>query len=255
MPTLHRNHSIASTVSDRSPAQYESFEAPYKSSTVRPAGYNRRLSSRRSQGSSRGLGLDYPYADGVATPSRSPSLSLSCASLPPDSPASTIFGSGSFRRGSTQSNISSASTDYSRRGSTQFNLSQSTSHDFWNAFFNSVAVNKFGPEFTNARLVYDALVKEFPNGLPTHESCMTRGPDHVEDYEEFIRSSFWCCRNCFPLKSFSLQALHNSPLITMEAVDCGPGGIADYAVTLDNLGGKRYWAMTHPEVCPCGGVV
>ena len=34
MPTLHRNHSIATTVSDCSPAQYESFEAPYKSSPV-----------------------------------------------------------------------------------------------------------------------------------------------------------------------------------------------------------------------------
>jgi len=35
MPTLYRNHSIATTVSDCSPAQYESFEAPYKSPPVR----------------------------------------------------------------------------------------------------------------------------------------------------------------------------------------------------------------------------
>ena len=219
----------------------------------RPTGYNRRLSSRRSQSSSRVPGLNYPNADGVAIPS--PTLSF--ASPPPDSPASTMYGGGMFRRSSTQSNFSSASIGSSRRGSAQSNLSPSApSLDFWSTFCNSLAANTTGPEFHHARLVHDALVQEFPNGLPEVESCALRGPAHVQDdAEELIRSSFWCCRNCYPLKSSGLQALHNSPVIMMEEVDCGDGAIADYAVTLDNLGRKRYWAMAHPRVCPCSGDV
>lgn len=150
---------------------------------------------------------------------------------------------------------SSASIDYSRRGSAQSNLSPSASPEFWSSFRNSLAANTTtDPQFHNARLVYDALVEAFPNGLPELESCALRGPADVHDYaEDLIRSAFWCCRNCYPLKSSGLQALHNSSVINMEELDCGGGVIADYAVTLDNLGRKCYWPMARPGVCPCGG--
>jgi hypothetical protein len=159
------------------------------------------------------------------------------------------------RRSSMQSNISFASTDYSRRGSAQSSLSPSASLEFWSTFRNTLAANTTDPEFHNARLVHDALVEAFPNGLPELESCALRGPADVHDYAKEIMSAFWCCRNCYPLKSFGLQVLHNSPMIRMEEVDCGEGMIADFAVTLDNLGRKCYWPMAHPRVCPCGGDV
>jgi hypothetical protein len=180
MPTPHRNHSISTTASDCSPAQYESFEAPYKSFPVRSVlfwsiavhilthlifrstGYNQRLSFRRSQSSSRSLGLHSPNADGVAIPSPSPSVSVLYASPPPDSPASTMFGGAMSRRSSMQSNISFASTDYSRRGSAQSSLSPSASLEFWSTFRNTLAANTTDPEFHNARLVHDALVGLFP---------------------------------------------------------------------------------------------
>ena len=56
-----------------------------------------------------------------------------------------------------------------------------------------------------------------------------------------------------PVEVVQFATLHNSSVIKMEEVDCREGAIADYAVTFDNLGRKRFWPMVHPRVCPWPG--
>ena len=128
--------------------------------------------------------------------------------------------------------------------------SLSASLEFWSTFCNSLAENTTGTEFHNARLVDDALMEAFPNGLPELETCALRG-QVVRGGIDSELALVWS--ELLPVKVVQFASLHNSSVIKMEEVDCKEGAIVDYAVTFDNLGRKRFWPMADLRVCPCGG--
>lgn len=188
MSNPHRNPATPASNWHLSPAQYESFEAPYTRTPVNSS---------------------YLDADrGALLSPLTPTLDLHSLPLV-NPPASTSMSPSMMsRQSSTQYNISrSASTDsnqalcnnypiattmyegtLSRPGSTPPFVSASTSIEFWKAFFSNLATNTTDPLFYNARLLYDALqvVKEFPNGLPGFETRPIRGPADVQILMEEI---------------------------------------------------------------------
>ncbi|EDR06009.1 uncharacterized protein LACBIDRAFT_329224 [Laccaria bicolor S238N-H82] len=169
MSNPHRNPATPASNWHLSPAQYESFEAPYTRTPVnlRSAGSDWRAFAKAL--------TNYPILVILMPTGYNISRSASTDSnqaLCNNYPIATTMYEGTL----------------SRPGSTPPFVSASTSIEFWKAFFSNLATNTTDPLFYNARLLYDALqvVKEFPNGLPGFETRPIRGPADVQILMEEI---------------------------------------------------------------------